>query len=92
MLDILLQENLAAAVHGRQKGAILTAPNQTVEQFLTNWLMAHRLSVCPRTTEQYEGFVRLHIVPVIGCVLLDKPYTDALCSKARRGSFSYDRE
>jgi integrase len=67
-----VQEKLAAAVHERQQGTIVTAPHQTVEQFLTNWLVAHKPSVRPRTTERYEGFVRLQVVPVIGHVRLDK--------------------
>ena len=67
-----VQEKLAAAAHERQQGTIVTAPNQTIEQFLTNWLMTHKSSVRPRTTERYEGFVRLHVVPVIGRVRLDK--------------------
>jgi integrase len=35
-------------------------------------LTAHKPSVRPRITERYEGFVRLHVVPVIGRVRLDK--------------------
>jgi integrase len=67
-----VQEKLAVATHDRQQGTIVTAPNQTIEQFLTNWLTTHKSSVRPRTTERYEGFIRLHVVPVIGRVRLDK--------------------
>jgi integrase len=67
-----VQEKLAAAFHERQQGTIVTSPNQTVEQFLTHWLTVHRPSVRPRTHERYEGFARLHVVPVIGKVQLQK--------------------
>src|SRR5437016_12170276 len=65
-----VQEKLAAALHERQQGTMITTPNQTVEQFLTHWLTTHKPSVRPRTYERYEGFVRLHVVPVIGYVQL----------------------
>jgi len=67
-----VQEKLAAAMHDRQQGTLVMTPKQTVEQFLANWLTAHNPSVRPRTTERYEGFVRLHVIPVIGRVRLDK--------------------
>jgi integrase len=67
-----VQEKLAAAMHDRQQGTLVMTPKQTVEQFLANWLTAHNPSVRPRTTERYEGFVRLHVVPAIGRVRLDK--------------------
>ena len=67
-----VQEKLATAMHDRKQGTLVMTPNQTVEQFLANWLTAHTPSVRPRTIERYEGFVRLHVVPAIGRVRLDK--------------------
>ena len=40
-----VQEKLAAAMHDRQQGTLVMTPNQTVEQFLANWLTAHTPSV-----------------------------------------------
>ena len=68
-----VQEKLAAAAHDRQQGTIVTAPNQTLEQFLADWLEnTQRRSVKPRTYERYEEVVRLHIVPVLGKHQLQK--------------------
>jgi integrase len=67
-----VQEKLASAQHERQQGTLITAPSQTVEQFLTHWLTVHKTSVRARTYERYEGFVRLHVVPGIGRVQLQK--------------------
>lgn len=67
-----VQEKLASALHERQQGTIITTPNQTVGQFLTDWLTVHKPTVRARTYERYEGFVRLHVIPTIGRVQLQK--------------------
>ena len=68
-----VQEKLAAALHDRQQGTLVTAPSQTVEHFLADWLEnSQRHSVRPRTYERYEELVRLHIVPVLGKHQLQK--------------------
>lgn len=67
-----VQEKLATALHERQQGTLITAPTQTVEQYLAQWLIAHKPGVRVRTYERYEGFVRLHVVPVIGRIQLQK--------------------
>jgi len=67
-----VQEKLASALHERQQGTIITTPNQSIEQFLTDWLMVHKPTVRVRTYERYEGFVRLHVIPVIGRIQLQK--------------------
>src|SRR5581483_11743177 len=68
-----VQEKLAAAAHERQQGTMVTAPTQTLEQFLTDWLEnTQKRSVKPRTYERYEEVVRLHIVPVLGKYQLQK--------------------
>jgi len=61
------QEKLRKALYDQQRGALITAPQQTVTQFLTDWLEnTQRRSVRPRTYERYEEIVRLHILPVLG--------------------------
>ena len=45
----------------------MTAPQQTVAQYLTDWLEhTQKQSVRPRTYERYEEIVRLHIIPALG--------------------------
>jgi integrase len=61
------QEKLRKALYEQQQGILITAPQQTVAQFLTDWLEnTQRQSVRPRTYERYEEIVRLHIIPVLG--------------------------
>ncbi len=67
-----VQEQLKIALREQQQGTLITTPQQTVEQFLTQWLESHRLVVRIRTYERYEQFVRLHLVPNLGHVQLQK--------------------
>jgi integrase len=67
-----VKEKLTAALHEKQQGMLVIAPNQTVEEFLTYWLSVHKLNIRSRSYERYEGFVRLHVVPVIGRIQLQK--------------------
>ncbi len=61
------QEKLRKALYDQQQGTLITAPQQTVAQFLTDWLEnTQKQSVRPRTYERYEEIVRLHIIPVLG--------------------------
>ena len=69
----VVQEKLKTALHEQQQGSLITAPRQTVAQFLHTWLEeSQRHSVKPRTYERYEEVVRLHIVPVLGTYQLQK--------------------
>ncbi len=67
-----VQEKLKKALHDQQQGKLINTPRQTVEQFLTQWLEGHKTSIRSRTHERYEEYVRLHIVPVIGHIQLQK--------------------
>src|SRR5947209_13262659 len=68
-----VQEKLKTALHEQQQGTLVTAPQQTVAQFLNDWLEnSQKRSVRPRTYERYEEIVRLHIVPVLGRHQLQK--------------------
>lgn len=67
------QEKLIAALREQQQGTLVTAPQQTVKQFLDDWLEnTHKHNVRPRSYERYEQIVRLHIVPSLGKVPLQK--------------------
>lgn len=68
-----VQEKLKVALHEQQQGTLITTPQQTVKQFLEDWLEnTHKQNVRPRSYERYEEIVRLHIVPSIGKVQLQK--------------------
>ena len=68
-----VQEKLAAVLQDQKQGMLVATPQQTVGQFLTDWLeQTHKHSVRPRTYERYEEAIRLHLVPVLGKHRLQK--------------------
>jgi integrase len=68
-----VQEKLAAALQEQKQGMFVATPQQTVGQFLTDWLEnTHKQSVRPRTYERYEEAIRLHLLPVLGKYQLQK--------------------
>lgn len=68
-----VQEKLKQVLHEQQQGTLVTAPQQTIGQFLVDWLEnTHRKSVRPRTYERYKDAIRLHLVPVLGGYRLHK--------------------
>jgi integrase len=68
-----VQEKLKVALREQQQGTFVTAPRQTLAQFLTDWLEnSQKQSVRPRTYERYEELVRLHIAPALGRYELQK--------------------
>ena len=68
-----IQEKLKIALREQQQGTLITTPEQTVKQFLDDWLEnSHKQNVRPRSHERYEQIVRLHILPYIGKVQLQK--------------------
>ncbi len=68
-----VQEKLKVALREQQQGTLVTAPQQKVEDFLKQWLEdTQRDSIRPRSFERYEEIVRLHIVPVLGRIQLQK--------------------
>lgn len=67
-----VQEKMKVLLRDQQQGMLITEPNQTVEQFLTQWVEDRKPSVRIRTYERYEAFVRLHVIPVIGRVKMQQ--------------------
>jgi integrase len=68
-----VQEKLKVVLREQQQGTLVTAPKQTLAQFLTDWLEnSQKQSVRPRTYERYEELVRLHIAPALGRYELQK--------------------
>jgi integrase len=68
-----VQEKLKVALREQQQGTLVTAPQQSVKEFLEDWLEnTHKQNIRPRSHERYEEIVRLHIVPAIGKIPLQK--------------------
>lgn len=67
-----VQEQLKIALREQQQGTLITTPQQTIEQFLNQWLASHKAIVRIRTYERYEQFVRIHLIPEIGYIQLQK--------------------
>ncbi len=67
-----VQEKMKVLQRDQQQGLLIVAPNETVEQFLTQWVVDRKPSVRIRTYERYECFIRLHVVPVIGKVKMQQ--------------------
>jgi hypothetical protein len=68
-----VQEQLLKARADHAKGFVVAGEKQTVAQFLTAWLdSTARVSTRARTSERYAELIRLHIVPTLGDVRLEK--------------------
>jgi integrase len=68
-----VKDKLAKVRSEQEQGTLITAPEQTVAQFLNDWLEnTQKESVRARTYERYEEIIRLHIVPVLGRHQLQK--------------------
>ena len=67
-----VQEQLKVALREQQQGTLIATPQQTVEQFLTQWLADHKAALRIRSYELYEELCRLHIIPVLGHHRLQK--------------------
>lgn len=60
-------EKLTGLLHDQQRGMLVANSQQTVEQFLTNWLEnTHKQRIRPRTYERYHEAIHLHILPALG--------------------------
>ena len=66
------QEKLLKARADLAQGLPVAVERQTVGQFLAHWLDTVRPSLAPRTFEHYEMVLRLHVVPDLGPLRLDK--------------------
>jgi integrase len=67
-----VQEQLKIALREQQQGILMTGPQQTVAQYLAEWLTVHKQVIRPRSYERYEAIVRLHIAPALGKLPLQK--------------------
>ncbi|HEU5230212.1 MAG TPA: tyrosine-type recombinase/integrase [Ktedonobacteraceae bacterium] len=86
-----VQEQLKIALREQQQGMLMATPQQTLKQFLTQWLEDHKAAIRIRTHERYEELVRLHIVPVLGHHPLQKltpQHVQAFYTKKLKGGLS----
>src|SRR5947208_11081790 len=85
-------EKLIKARSEQQQGTLITAAEQTLAQFLTDWLEhTQKESVRARTYERYEEIIRLHIIPVLGRHPLQKlaaQHLQAFYTKKRKEGLS----
>ena len=68
-----VQDRLAAALRDRQLGLFVTPEKQTTAQFLTWWLNeVVKPSARPKTMKFYEFEARVHLIPGLGKIPLQK--------------------
>jgi integrase len=60
------------ALRNKEQGLTTGGDRQTVEQFLLAWLQTAKYTIKPRTWRRYGEFIRLHIVPALGKIILSK--------------------
>ena len=63
-------KKLASALKAHQDGLPLAPEKQTVAAFLPEWLESAKPGLKPRTIDDYDTVVRLHLVPTLGKVRL----------------------
>ena len=49
-----VHDKVQAALREKEQGTLVTAPQQTMEQYLTYWLEHKKDTIRPRTFERYE--------------------------------------
>jgi integrase len=85
-------EKLIKARSEQQQGMLIVTPDQTVTQFLNDWLEnTQKDTVRSRTYERYEEIIRLHIVPVLERLQLQKltaQHVQAFYGKKRKEGLS----
>ena len=65
-------EQLKKALFEQQQGTLVVGAQQTLAHYLNDWLKVHKLAVRPRSYERYEAIVRLHLIPRLGNIPLQK--------------------
>lgn len=78
-----VEDRIRAALNGLDKGLLPPTRAPHLDTFLARWLATVRPSIRPSTYASYEGVVRLHIVPKIGRISLDKLTVDHVAALIR---------
>lgn len=66
------REKLRMAIHEYKQGTLVAGSNQTLKQFLEQWLQAKRMELKDGTYRYYKGYVETHILPALGHLKLQK--------------------
>src|SRR5215208_3461206 len=66
------RDKLHAARKQLDEGVDLGVPSQTIEAFLESWLADSKARVRPKTLRTYQDLLRLHVIPELGKVRLDR--------------------
>jgi len=66
------RDALKVALKKLDDGVDLGAPGQTLEAFLESWLAESKSRVRPKTHRTYQDLLRLHVIPDIGKIQLDR--------------------
>jgi integrase len=66
------REALNAARKKLDEGIDVGARTQTIETFLESWLAGAKERVRPKTHRTYQDLLRLHVIPELGKVRLDR--------------------
>ncbi|HVB23564.1 MAG TPA: tyrosine-type recombinase/integrase [Ktedonobacteraceae bacterium] len=68
-----VQEKLRVALNEQKQGILATGPQQTVKQYLENWLEeVHKATIRPSTYRSYRSALDNRIFPAIGHIPLQK--------------------
>jgi integrase len=68
-----VQEKLKIALHEQQQGALATGPQQTVKQYLEQWLkQVHKPAIRKGSYVTYSSVLNKHVYPAIGHIQLQK--------------------
>src|SRR5687768_13710264 len=65
-------KKLSKALRERDEGLRLPTSSPTVAAFLSRWLISVELSPRPSNLKRYEELVRIHTVPTIRAIRLDR--------------------
>src|SRR5215211_7324799 len=66
------RDALKLALKKLDDGVDLAAPSQTLEAFLEAWLTDARSRVRPKTYRTFQDLLRLHVIPELGKIRLDR--------------------
>jgi integrase len=66
------QRELRRLLGALDRGVVADAGKMTVGQWLERWLAECKHTVAPKTWQERDAYVRLHLVPALGTILLAK--------------------
>lgn len=66
------REKLRVMLHEYKQGTLVAGSNQTLKQFLEQWLQAKRMELKDGTFRYYQCYVEKHIIPALGYLKLQK--------------------